>query len=308
MIEKSSAFLQSSAENKNSAQQRESLLYGTSEPNGKMYTRVCAAIREKRTKEPSFNIANHLKHLMRSEFLAGIDRTLIDGMAACCSCIYETSNAACYAETYDRVIQEFKRIDHSSFGESQWRQLYQYAELHGLFRLAVLLRSKYKATVKKSDTGNLLWRKVQCSLEDADFNDAARILELMRTERSYREYCGKDMEVAAWFIDTIEGRTRAQDDYSRFLQNKKIHIYGPLEYEAKRTPEDEIVVRIDDRLTRSSNDRTDVLYINYEISELMKDYPAEYWDRFSFVSLKDRAVLPNVRKSRNMKNFGCLFL
>ena len=286
---------------------RNRILYDSSEPNGKMYNRLFAFIRESATKDSSFNIENHLRKLMKTEFPDSIDNNLIDSFAKCCSCIYETK-VSCYNEIYSMLIKKFEKVDSNILSEADWRKLYQFAELHGLFRLAVLLRKKYKSALKYNNNNRLLWRKVQCAIEDNDLQESSRILSNMYDDSSYNEYCKKDLDIALWFLDTIGGRTKASDNYSDFLHNKKIHIYGPLEYQTKRKEEDEVIVRIDDRLTRGVDDRTNVLYINYEVSEMMKNYPSKYWEKFDFVSLKDKGVLQNAHNSRNMKNFSNLFL
>lgn len=294
--------------NKDMAHQREMFLYGTSEPNGKMNKRVCEFIREEAAKNSSFDIASYLKQLMSSELSSSVGDNLITTFAKCCSCIYEVIPLSCYSEIYTNLIKKFENIRYNIFSEAEWRKLYQYAELHGLFRLAVVLRKKYKTALKSYNDKNLLWRKIQCSLEDNELDEVVRLLSDICNIDSYNKYCRKDLDTALWFVDIMKNNAKASDDYSEFLHNKKIHIYGPLEYKTKRNSQDEIVIRIDDRLNRDADDKTNVLYINYEVSEMMKNYPAEYWEQFDFVSLKDKGLLINAHNIRKMKNFSNLFL
>ena len=226
-----------------------------------------------------FNSLNNL-------LCASIDKPNIKKISSCIALLWQQGCFDTYKQLNADICSYWSQIPWRALKIWRWRVLYRVAMTNGMFELALILREKYKTSIKKTIDKKYMWRKLQCAFEDDELKKAQELIEEIRLSQNYVNYCSNDIKKAELFLNILKNEKKPIDEsaFFNYIRGKKIQILGPIGKEDNIISD--IKIRLNENCIREGKDKPDIVYYNGEHYETIYKNKKEILRAFTFVVVK----------------------
>lgn len=237
-----------------------------------------------------------------------VDKASITKLSYCITLLWQQGCLDTYKQLNADICNYWSQIPWEALRIWQWRTLYRIAMTNGMFELALILRKKYKTSIRETTDKRYLWRKLQCAFEDDELDITKKIITTIKNNSEYINYCAVDIEKAELLLNILDNEKIALKDsaFYNYIDGKIIQIIGPTENNKIINKKNYIKVKINENKIQEES-ASEIAYYNHEVYNEIKDKQKKLLNIFKYVVI-NRFMGNDPANAREIIRFNSLFL